>query len=182
MHRLSEAMHIALLATRRLVLSVAAKSRREVARQNQTSAYCSVGRIQWRVNNARARTAKSAPDASTMRNTGLAYATSRVPSLSLSFSIFLPRSYRYLFSKTRRHYPRFILNPFVRPLRPKGCETARGACCASPIEMHRFHYKLLMRQICLSASQCLYWSPLSCAVIVSTADNNIWATPSRTEW
>lgn len=93
MHRLSEAMHIALLAARCLILSVAAKSRREVARQNQTSAYCSAGRIQWRVNNARARTAKSAPDASTMRNTGLAYATSHVPSLSLSSSIFLPRSF-----------------------------------------------------------------------------------------
>lgn len=178
MHRVSEAMHIASLVARRLVLSVAAKSRWEVARQNQTSAYCSAGRIQWRVHNACARMAKSAPDASTMQNTGLAYATSSL-SLSLPSSISLPRSLRFaIYSPRPSPSPRLILNPFVRLPTTKRLRNSAGRSCTSPIEMYRFHYKLLMRQICLSAPRCLR-RLLSRAVIVSTADNNIWATPSE---
>jgi len=170
-------MYIASLVARRLVLSAATKSRREVARQNQTSAYCSTGRIQWRVHNTRARTTKSAPDASNVRNTGPAYATNRILSLPpppppLSFSVSLSRSFHYLFSKTHRHHPH------SQPLGPlsatKRLRNSIGRSCVSPIEMYRFHYKLLMRQICLSACRCLYRPPLSrCGHCLSTADNNI---------
>ena len=126
--RISEAMQIASLVSSpssRSFRRDEITSRREVARQNQTSAYCSAGRIQWRVHNTRARTTKSAPDASNVRNTGprVRNESSSLPP-SLSFSVSLSRSFHYLFSKTRRHHPRFILNPLVRFLRPRGCETA----------------------------------------------------------
>lgn len=150
-------MRIASLVARRLVLSVVAKSQREVARQNQTSAYCSAGRIQWRVHNACARTAKSV---STIWNTGLVRATSRVLSPFLRFSF---PSVSLSILEDHRHHPRLILNPFVRLPAAKRLRNSAGRSCASPIEMYRFHYKLLMRRICLSASRCsCRCSPLSC--------------------
>lgn len=96
-----------------------------------------------------------------------------------SCSLSLSRSFRYLFSKTRRHHPDSFSTPSSALYDQEVVKQSAGRSCASPIEMHRFHYKLLMRQICLSASRCLCRPPLSCAVIVSTADNNIWATLSR---
>lgn len=121
-------------------------------------AYCSTGRIQWRVHNA-----KSAPGASIHR-AGLAYAT------KLS-----------VFSKTRRRRrrhqpPRPVPNPFFHfllpflPLPLSVCDQEvakqrqRGCAAASPIEMHRFHYKLLMRQICLSVSLLMRYRLRYCCV------------------
>lgn len=110
-------------------------------------AYCSAGRIQWRVHNA-----KSAPGASIHR-AGLAYATSylcsRRPAATVinhptSFQPFLPLP-PFLFSPTHP-IPCSVCDQEVAKQRQRGC------AAASPIEMHRFHYKLLMRQICLSVS------------------------------
>lgn len=162
MHRVSEAMRIASLVARRLVLSVAAKSRREVARQNQTSAYCSAGRIQWRVHNACARTAKSAPDASTIRNTGLVRATSRVLSPFLHFSF--PSVSLSILEDHRHITPGSFSTLSSASLRPRGCETARGPQLRVADRDVSVPLQVVNEtRICLSASRCsCRCLPLSC--------------------
>lgn len=114
-------------------------------------------------------------------NTGLGVYTQRAI-LSLRLSLLLSPSFPYLFSKTTAVTPAHS-QPF-RPPHPatKRLGNSAGRSCA-PIEMYRFHYKLLMRQICRSASRAPASAglPLSRAVIVSIANNNIWATPATAE-
>lgn len=111
----------------------------------------------------------------------LASRTQRI-SLSVSLSLF-PFLIRFaIYSRRPPPFTSTHSQPFSSAfLRPRGCEITRGATV--PIEMYRFYYKLLMRQICLSASRCLYRSNRHCRVrLLSLPNNNIWANPSRTEW
>jgi len=186
MHRVSEAMHIASLVARRLVLSVASRRNRGEKSPDKTRRLHIVRPVAFN-------------GACTMR----VHKRRRVHPMHPSYGILAPRTQRVVFSLpfSLSLSLSLCLSPFLvhlaiysrrltaintthsQPLRlPRATKRLRNRAersCASPIEMHRFHYKLLMRQICLSASRCLYRLPLSCAVIVSIADNNIWATLSQ---
>lgn len=112
----------------------------------------------------RAHEEKSAsPDAfrACGESTGLApLRTQRVPPLLVSLSI--PEDSPVI---SPTHLP-----PFAR----KRLQKQRLCAAGSLIEMHRFHYKLLMRQICLSVS--MRYQPRHCrarSLFPHIADNNI---------
>lgn len=126
-------------------------------------------RIQWRVHNAAHTCTKSALEGCIRR-------AERWPrNESGAFSLV---SLSVLRRPARRHpRPRPFPTPCFR-LPRRSSRRLRNRCAAvSPIEMHRFHYKLLMRQICLSVSDALSVAPLYRVRSLSpTTDNNIWAT------